>query len=61
MTTKLRIVDLFSGIGSQVAALRNIGFNVEVTATCEWDIQTFVAYDYRIYLSVLILINFSKK
>jgi DNA (cytosine-5)-methyltransferase 1 len=41
----MRIVELFSGIGSQVKALNNIGVNVEVVHTCEWDIHSFCAYD----------------
>ena len=39
------LIELFSGIGSQYAALKNIGMEVEVKATCEWDIHAFVAYD----------------
>lgn len=42
---KIRIVELFSGIGSQAQALKNLGYNVDVAATCEWDIHAFVAYD----------------
>lgn len=42
---KFKIVELFSGIGSQARALKNIGINIEVQATCEWDIHAFVAYD----------------
>lgn len=39
------IVELFSGIGSQARALKNIGFNINVQNTCEWDIHAFIAYD----------------
>ena len=39
------LVELFSGIGSQYAALKNIDMDIQVTATCEWDIHAFVAYD----------------
>lgn len=39
------LIELFSGIGSQYAALKNLGMDVEVQATCEWDIHAFVAYD----------------
>lgn len=39
------LIELFSGIGSQYAALKNIGMEIEVKATCEWDIHAFVAYD----------------
>ena len=40
-----KIVEFFSGIGSQARALENIGININVQATCEWDIHAFVAYD----------------
>lgn len=39
------IVELFSGIGSQAKALRNIGKNVNLIATSEWDIHAIIAYD----------------
>ena len=39
------IVELFSGIGSQARALKNIGININVQATCEWDLHAFIAYD----------------
>lgn len=39
------LVELFSGIGSQYKALKNLGEEIEVKATCEWDIHAFVAYD----------------
>lgn len=39
------IVELFSGIGSQVRALENIGIRTTVKAICEWDIHAFIAYD----------------
>ena len=39
------IVELFSGIGSQARALKNIGINIKVQATCEWDMHAFIAYD----------------
>lgn len=40
-----RLVELFSGIGSQVKAMKNIGMDPEVLGTCEWDIHAMVAYD----------------
>ena len=46
MKEQYRVVELFSGIGSQAAALNNIGLNIDVVATSEWDIQAFIAYDY---------------
>lgn len=42
---KFKIVEFFSGIGSQARALENIGIKINVQATCEWDIHAFVAYD----------------
>lgn len=41
----LKIVETFSGIGSQVQALKNIGAEIEVKATIEWDINAVYAYD----------------
>ena len=39
------IIELFSGIGSQLKALDNIGVKTNVVNICEWDIHAFVAYD----------------
>lgn len=39
------IVELFSGIGSQLKALKNLGLEPEVVATCEWDVHAIIAYD----------------
>lgn len=39
------IVELFSGIGSQVKAMKNIDMEPHVLGTCEWDIHASVAYD----------------
>ena len=39
------IVELFSGIGSQARALENIGQEVNVLGTCEWDVHAMTAYD----------------
>ena len=41
----LRVVEAFSGIGSQAQALRNIGAEFEIAATIEWDINAAYAYD----------------
>lgn len=41
----IKVVELFSGIGSQAKALANIGANYEVVGTCEWDIHAMCAYD----------------
>ena len=45
MKKNYRIVELFSGIGSQAKALKNLGVDIDVQATCEWDIHAFIAYD----------------
>lgn len=45
MKQTYNLVELFSGIGSQAKALNNIGININVQATCEWDIHAFIAYD----------------
>lgn len=39
------VVELFSGIGSQAKALRNLGLNIDLVGTSEWDIHAIVAYD----------------
>ena len=39
------LVELFSGIGSQAKALKNLGIEIGQSYTCEWDIHAFVAYD----------------
>ena len=41
----LNVIELFSGIGSQAKALKNIGANFTTVNTCEWDIHALVAYD----------------
>ena len=45
MEKTYNLVELFSGIGSQAKALKNIGIKIGNTYTCEWDIHAFVAYD----------------
>lgn len=44
-TKQYNLVELFSGIGSQAKALKNIGIKLKNTYTCEWDIHAFIAYD----------------
>ncbi|MBQ7818722.1 MAG: DNA (cytosine-5-)-methyltransferase [Bacteroidales bacterium] len=39
------IVELFSGIGSQAKALKNLGYKINTLGTCEWDLHAFIAYD----------------
>lgn len=41
----INVVELFSGIGSQVKALHNLGVEVTTVATCEWDLHATIAYD----------------
>lgn len=41
----LKVVEAFSGIGSQAKALNNIGLEHEIVATVEWDINAIYAYD----------------
>lgn len=41
----LKVVESFSGIGSQVKALKNIGIEHEILATIDWDINAIIAYD----------------
>ena len=47
---KLRVAELFSGIGSQARAVERLGkrrgdFQLCVDLTCEWEIHAIVAYD----------------
>ena len=39
------IIELFSGIGSQAKALRNLNLEINTVGTCEWDIHAIIAYD----------------
>lgn len=41
----LKIIETFSGIGSQVQALKNIGIPHEVKAIVEWEVGAMYAYD----------------
>jgi len=41
----LRVIETFSGIGSQAQALKNIGVPYEVVAIVEWEIGAMYAYD----------------
>ena len=40
-----RVVETFSGIGSQAKALKNIGKKCEILNTVDWDINAIIAYD----------------
>jgi len=39
------VVELFSGIGSQAKALRNLGQDINLVASSEWDVHAIIAYD----------------
>lgn len=39
------VVEFFSGIGSQAKALRNIGKDINLVGTSEWDVHAIIAYD----------------
>lgn len=45
MNQTCNIVELFSGIGSQAKALKNLGYKVNTLGICEWDLHAFIAYD----------------
>ena len=54
---QFNIVELFSGIGSQAKALRNIGVDINVLNTCEWNMHAFMAYE-RIHSDVKVQYTF---
>lgn len=41
----LKVVETFSGIGSQAKALSKLGIDYKIVNTVEWDISAFYAYD----------------
>ena len=41
---KIRLIELFAGVGSQAMALRNIGADFEMWVTCEWWVQPNASY-----------------
>ena len=41
----LKVVETFSGIGSQAKALNNIDIEHEIIRTVEWDVNAMIAYD----------------
>lgn len=41
---ELKVIELFSGIGSQAKALKNINANFEIVATADWDIYANISY-----------------
>ena len=40
-----KVIETFSGIGSQAKALENIGVKHEILCTADWDISAIIAYD----------------
>lgn len=40
-----KVIETFSGIGSQAKALENIGVEHEILYTADWDINAIIAYD----------------
>lgn len=42
---KIKVVEFFSGIGSQNKALKNINAEFEIVGISEWDITAIIAYD----------------
>ncbi|BDV02401.1 MAG: hypothetical protein HPAVJP_2900 [Candidatus Hepatoplasma vulgare] len=40
----MKIVELFSGIGAQAKAFKNIGLKFEVVLCCDWDIYSVISY-----------------
>ena len=39
------VVELFSGIGSQIKAMKNLDMIIGESYTCEWNIHAIIAYD----------------
>lgn len=44
ITSPIRLIELFAGVGSQAMALRNIGADFEHYITCEWWVQPNASY-----------------
>lgn len=40
----IRLIELFSGVGAQAMALRNLGADFEHYLTCEWDVNAMASY-----------------
>ena len=40
-----KVIETFSGIGSQAKALENIGIKHKILYTVDWDINAIIAYD----------------
>lgn len=41
---KIRLIELFSGVGAQAMALRDLGLNFEHYKTCEWETHAIASY-----------------
>ena len=41
----LKVVETFSGIGSQAKALKNLKIDHKILCTVDWDINAMIAYD----------------
>ena len=44
ITKPIRLIELFSGYGSQALALKYLGVNFEHWKTCEWAVKSIQAY-----------------
>lgn len=42
---KIRLIEFFSGIGSQLKSLKNLGLDVEPYKTCEWEVNAIKSYN----------------
>ena len=42
--TPIRLIELFSGVGAQAMALRNLGVPFEHYRTCEWEVNAVASY-----------------
>lgn len=45
ITKPIRLIELFSGIGSQAYALKNLGVDYEPYRTCDWNVTAILAYE----------------
>ena len=41
---RFKLIELFSGIGSQAKALKKLGIDFDVINTCEWNYHAMMAY-----------------
>jgi DNA (cytosine-5)-methyltransferase 1 len=42
---KVKVVELFSGIGAQHKALTNLGIDFEIVGISDWDVNAIISYD----------------